>query len=650
MRRGALCSRPFRLSARWCAVSGVMFASESGDSDSSPAGRRATHRRRSRSRRERGTLDLRGGSSPAVAPETPARAPSPSGPHPARASSPSGPPPARAPSPSGLPPALPNAGRKQRRPAHSERTSGRWIKDLLEIAEGLGHARPQLQRPLVVHSMHTGTNSFRMFFRMAGIEVADVLGAEKKAHARCFVRQNSLEPGRFYTDTADMLAECRAPAEIGYTRADIFASGFPCQPFSRMTRRAGREPREHPLYKEFETATQYVMKTEPRTCLFENVLAFTAEQGERDDESDPSPASRQQGSSGMAVLTQALGSKYHIAYSVVDLSCWVEIRRPRVFIWCLRKDCGSQEDISVAARLADDMQAERRRTQPEAVEHHLFIDGTATWFTRVACELFRRRGGPQQKPGQSQKPGPRAWEQEARHIRKWLRDAGRPWANEHPLAAAQLKGLEGTERQRAVLEGVLLAHCHWNDLDPRDEEHLQLARQGLKWDISQNVHRSHLRGLRGCECSCLCTGALLYSFEVDRLIHPAELLSCFGWPGDVDCSGLGRRSIADLIGESQALQAIGVATLALLTSCQKACGWQVAQALPGLRIPSRRIFGPIAYSHRTAFRGGRDPGKQRQCSDTAGKFVCHAAPRRSCPGSWAFGGCRRPSVESLEPR
>ena len=76
-----------------------------------------------------------------------------------------------------------------------------------------------------------------------------------------------------------------------------------------------------------------------------------------------------------------------------------------------------------------------------------------------------------------------------------------------------------------------------------------------------------------CVCSCLCTGALLCSFEADRLVHPQEVLSIFGWPADVVCSRLEWSKIADLAGESQALQAIGVATMALILSFQQACGW-----------------------------------------------------------------------------
>ena len=465
----------------------------------------------------------------------------------------------------------PVAGGKQQQPRDSERASGRWMNLLFSIVQGLGHTLPlNLRKPLIVHSMHTGMNSFRMFFRMAGIEVQDVVGAEKKDHARGFVKRNSLEPEHFYTDTADMFEHCSAPDEVGYCRADIFASGIPCQPFSRMTRRS-RPPQDHSLYKEFAVVCKYIKKTEPKTCLLENVCAFITADGGPDSEEEHDEGAddgfNASSSTGIKLLRESLGEKYHIAHSIVNLSDWTDMRRPRVFIWCLHKDCGSEELVYAAARFASDIQGKRRRTQPEAVEQHLHISGTPGWYSTVVCDVFTRG------KSSSQKPGKRAWEPEVLRIREMLLQEKRPWANESPLAAAKLQGLAGTERQRAVLEAVLLVHCHANELDPRDAEQLILARQGFKWDISQNVHCSNYQALRHCVCSCLCTGALLYSFEADRLVHPQEVLSTFGWPADVVCSGLDWSSIADLAGESQALQAIGVVTMALILTFQQACAW-----------------------------------------------------------------------------
>ena len=95
-------------------------------------------------------------------------------------------------------------------------------------------------------------------------------------------------------------------------------------------------------------------------------------------------------STGIKLLRQSLGDKYHIAHAIVNLSDWTDMRRPRVFIWCLHKDCGSEELVYAAARFASDIQGKRRRTQPEAVEQHLHIVGTPGWYSTVVCDVFVR--------------------------------------------------------------------------------------------------------------------------------------------------------------------------------------------------------------------------------------------------------------------
>ena len=77
--------------------------------------------------------------------------------------------------------------------------SGKWLEVLLDIMKRLGHEScTSLQRPLILHTMHTGTGSFRMFCDMAGIQVHDISGAEKKPHAREFARLNNVAPRDFF--------------------------------------------------------------------------------------------------------------------------------------------------------------------------------------------------------------------------------------------------------------------------------------------------------------------------------------------------------------------------------------------------------------------------------------------------------------------
>lgn len=374
-----------------------------------------------------------------------------------------------------------------------------------------------------------------------------------------------------------MLREARAVADPGYVRADIFHSGFPCQPFSKMSRR-DRKPCDHPLYKEFEVVCAYINKTEPKACLLENVNSFVLEleiENKSDSDSDDKAARQSHsdtGMSGISLLWQAIGMKYHIAHTTIDTKCWIDIRRPRVFIWCLHKECGSEADCAAAATLATEIQSARQSLDPEVVERHLLDlcseSGRAVHKALIVREHSKCSVGSTEHIEQK-----RAWEKDVVLVRKWIKDAGRPWADEAPMRRFQCRGLAGTERQYNVLEAVLMAHCHLNNLDPRSDEDLRLAKQGLKWDVSQNVCYNQAKHLRHCQASCVCTGALLYCFEADRLVHPGELLSCFGWPRHVNYESISWHKLTDLVGESQALQAIGAATLAMLRAFTRPCGW-----------------------------------------------------------------------------
>ena len=82
--------------------------------------------------------------------------------------------------------------------------SGKWLEVLLDIMKGLGHEScTSLQRPLILHTMRTGTGSFRTFCDMAGIQVHDISGAEKKPHAREFACLNRVAPRGFFLDSRD---------------------------------------------------------------------------------------------------------------------------------------------------------------------------------------------------------------------------------------------------------------------------------------------------------------------------------------------------------------------------------------------------------------------------------------------------------------
>ena len=76
---------------------------------------------------------------------------------------------------------------------------------------------------------------------------------------------------------------------------------------------------------------------------------------ESDSDSDGEAARQshpENGMSGVSLLRQAIGVKYNAGQASIDTQFYIDIRSPRVFVWCLRKDCGSEADCNAAATLA----------------------------------------------------------------------------------------------------------------------------------------------------------------------------------------------------------------------------------------------------------------------------------------------------------
>ena len=84
------------------------------------------------------------------------------------------------------------------------------------------------------------------------------------------------------------------------------------------------------------------------------------------------------------------------------------------------------------------------------MERHLLTEGTDKHS--AAGEAVMRADRDREKPTMSKPLGIRAWEKDVLRVRAWIENAGRPWADERPMAGAQLGGLAGTERQRSLLD------------------------------------------------------------------------------------------------------------------------------------------------------------------------------------------------------
>ena len=215
-----------------------------------------------------------------------------------------------------------------------------------------------------------------------------------------------------------------------------------------------------------------------------------------------------------------------------------------------------------AERIALTIERERGKLKSCPIEKFLFQVGSQQWNSKVLVELSNRGTLVSGTRQDSNTDG--RWRRECDTVRAWLHEKGKAWAYTHPLEAARLRGLQGTLRQREVLECVLLLRCCNLDVDPREPEHVANAIRGLSWDISQNVDLQVRRHLRGIALPCVCTGSVVYLFEFDRIIHPQELAVAMGWASDTSLAAVGARDLMDLLGESQAMHSVVVATWALL--------------------------------------------------------------------------------------
>jgi len=148
---------------------------------------------------------------------------------------------------------------------------GEWCSILAAIVAPLRMSLGAQKRPLHHHSMYTGMNSQQKVFLMCEIDSMDMVGAEQKDSARLFMRVNGILPRHCHVKAEQMLADTGDNDK----RADIFTAGFPCQPFSHMSRKKS-PPHQHPLFPQFLIVIRYIRRTQPRLVLLENVSFFFA--------------------------------------------------------------------------------------------------------------------------------------------------------------------------------------------------------------------------------------------------------------------------------------------------------------------------------------------------------------------------------------
>ena len=433
-----------------------------------------------------------------------------------------------------------------------------WLRGFVAQA---GMPQGQQARKLIIESMFTGMNPIAWSLAHGGIDVDDLIGAECKEHARAFMRKNRVMPKQCYKDVIEMSAAGLAPSQPGYVRADIFVAGFPCQPYSSQARKK-LEPTKHPLYKYSGVTFDHILHTRPRVALLENIVGFA-------QVADYFGAMR----SGLDLMQEKLGPVYHIGWSRMNLSTWLDCSRPRLYIWLIAKDVGTSADCGAIGRQIRLLESSRPERFCARVEDFMFKCGSDEWRRRVQLDLQCRGSLAVSRAVRSSTKG----EQKAQgHIRSLT-----------PVGAGRLMGLTGTPRQQAMYQALVAARCAAKGCDATLPGSRASALEGFKWDFSQNLPATRLCSQaapsEGCSevdpvlsravlgpLACMVRGSLPFSFEHDRVVMAEEMLRSHGWQIGAavpDCSEIKDSDLQDLVGEMQAVQTLSAvvwSTLAVL--------------------------------------------------------------------------------------
>ena len=399
-----------------------------------------------------------------------------------------------------------------------------------------------------------------------GVDFKEASSAEPKAHAKLFQINNGLMAQHHYDDLRVLLegssaycASCHKLCQPPPERPDLFLAGFSCQPFSSMRKKhmKATPPNKHAKFDALPLVVEYCMKRQPRLAVLENTKGFGCEM-----EIDGRRVV------GCEWLREQLSSVYFMSWVSLDLRAWVNVRRPRLWILLVHKDTGTQATADAASSFAVEIQAHRSKSSPESLQHdYMLHPGTPDWEREV---LAGQAGSLEPRRRKTSSAVQASWQKQTDKIRAEWKAKGMQGSESNPLAAASLRGLTGTEREREVLEVFLMQACFAQGCSLLDDASVQAVKAELVADVSQNL--SWLRPEHGGVAGVFCTESRVYSFGHDRLVLPQEQLAAMGWqvPGQPstrpNCSGLSSTEIQDLVGECQALPCLAAAIWGMLLS------------------------------------------------------------------------------------
>ena len=425
-------------------------------------------------------------------------------------------------------------------------------------------------RELLVTTAFSGLGSIMEVLRKLGIAARELAAAEIKPSAHTFCKRNSLLAEHHFEDVRSLVAHgsgkcikhghCKMPTE----KADLSVMGFPCQPYSGA-RPGSHDPdnvTEHVSFQYAQEAIRYIKKTRPRAALLENVLKF-AENHRGTSRSFESQDNVVNFCENFCEELRKLG--YHVCWTRLDLNSWVEANSTRIYIFVVDRDVGPESTVVRASELAQEMQVSRSQYPAMTLASYCLRAGCPEW-SRECMRLLQDDFDPASSGRMGDADA--SWKKQAAMLRGRHGWQGKPWTQpgEQP---PRLRGYSRTARSEEITDLGFFWGAKRLGLDPHSADHRPLIARQLLCDPTQNPGRNpwsmHLRRLtRGCRP---------YIYSQDRCMFPLEAFRAYGW--DNPClHGLTDDEAWDLLGDSMALQTLGVAVSALL--------WALGERLPGL--------------------------------------------------------------------
>jgi hypothetical protein len=178
----------------------------------------------------------------------------------------------------------------------------------------------------------------------------------------------------------------------------------------------------------------YILLTRPRIVLLENTSGFL-------QLADYFGTKRR----GLDLLQDRLGMFYHIVWAKMNLTVWLDVARPRVYIWLIAKDVGTSADCIAIGEHIRLLECQRPRVLCARVEDFMYEFGSSQWRDKVHVALQCRGGSVNSRAATTTTIG----EKKARgHL-----------APTTQIAAGRLWGLTGTMRQQAMYQALVETRC-----------------------------------------------------------------------------------------------------------------------------------------------------------------------------------------------